>query len=233
MMDEQPVVTADNWLPRLAKQLQDLDVIFLTLDRINSGTFRFSEEDEKCFGIEGDVAPDITHQYARVLSRIIDGLERLPEFSDGTGLVALRALQIDLVALDEGNNPRRLRPREGRSVGADNAGRRIAKANLVLCVRLLEEMNVSETQARIRVASIFAAAGHRGKQGGPLSPGTVYNWRNEIMSVDEVGSPGRRMIETELDKWKSNPAWPPSDEEATAFIERRAANPIFSLAHTT
>ncbi len=230
MMDEEPVGTAENLLPRLAKQLQDLDVIFLTLDRINSGTFRFSEEDEERFGLEGDVAPDITHQYARVLTRIIEALQTVPEFSDGAGLVALRALQLDLVALDEGNNPRRLQPREGRSVGADNAGRRIAKANLVLCVRLLEEMKVSETQARIRVASIFAAAGHRGKQGGPLSPGTVYNWRNEIMSI---GSPGRLMIETEIDKWKSSPSWPPSDEEATAFIQRRAANPIFSLAHTT
>jgi hypothetical protein len=224
-----------DWAETLATNLDSLDTVFLTLSDKAAGKLLFTEEEEARMGIDADVTPDLPHQYARVLSRLIEALGALPPFADGRGLATLQALRMDIVSLDEGSKPTRLQPRPGISTGADNQGRRIAKAHVVLCIRLLEEIGESGASARKRVAAIFAAHGHTGKQGGPLSPGTLIKWREDVCGANEGDADvaGRRMIEAELFRWRASPLWPPALDDALALVARRAANPVISLAMTT
>lgn len=221
------------WLSDLTAGLRHADAQWLTLEAIRRGDSPYTQEEEEAIGVVGDAQPHVTLQYAWVLTEIIDGLSQLPQFADGKGLAALHALRIDIAALHAGGQPARLQRQSGD--GSANTGRRVAMANIVLCVRLLESIGVSQTSAIERVAAIFGAAGHVGQQRKPLSTATIYKWHTEICGADRTGphAAGRRLVESELGKWRQSPLWPPDEASTIAFIERRAANPIFSLAHTT
>lgn len=223
------------WVNDLSQSLRDLDTTFKGLDKIHRGASPFTSEEEDLIGSPDTTRADVTHQYTRVVTRLIDALRQLPPFAANEGLAALHALRFDLAALDDGNKPVRLRPREGVSVGADNVGKRTAKANAVLCVRLLECIGHSQTNALKLIADIFSAAGIRGKQGRALSTATLYRWHMEVCSADAASddAAGRRFVNSELAKWKADPAWPPTESNALAYAHRKAADPIFSLALTT
>lgn len=223
----------DEWLAQFAARLKARDTEWLTLEAIRTRRSSLSQEEEEAFGVVGDPQPYVRLHYAWVLSEIIEGLTQLPEFANGDGLSALTALRIDIATLDAGGNPARLRRDLGD--GSANVGKKLAMANVILCVRLMEGAEVGMTAAREKVAAIFTAAGHKGQQGGSLSPGTINNWDIEISSAGEEGrhAAGRRLIKDELEKWMLSPSWPPSEAEAVAFAERRARIPAFSLALTT
>lgn len=224
------MTTADTgeWARQLASQLADLDVIFTELDNARFGRFILDSNQEEALGVRHDGA-DIPHQYARVISRIIEGLQQLPPFADDKGLVTLHQLRFDLVSIDEGNTPQRLAPPSRDKRPGTSAGRRIYQAQVVLCVMLLVEIGLSDRAARSEVARIFSAFGHRGQQ-GRLSSETLTRWRLAVLAADGDYIAGRRMIERNLQEWKQSPMWPPSIEQALAFVAKRARNPIISLA---
>jgi hypothetical protein len=206
----------------LAHQLSELDRLFLKLERARTGASELTSEEEESDGIRSDGA-DIPHQYARMVSRVIEALEPLPEFKES--LLGLRTLRLDLYSLDGGHHPPRLNlpPREDRS-GTSN-GRQAYQANVILCVRLLEEVGFSKAASRKEVADIFAAAGHRGQQ-GRMSPNTLTRWREDVLARES----GRRYVESTIAGWKLAPQWPPSKDDALSYVKVRASNPTISLA---
>lgn len=208
----------------LAARLAELDEIFMRLEDARTGRSKLTFEEEESCGIRSDGA-DIPHQYARMISRIIEALEALPQFQGGSGLIGLRALRLDLVTLDGGHYPPRLSlpPKEDRS-GTSN-GRQAYQANVILCVRLLEEIGFSGVSARKEVASIFASGGHRGQQ-GPMSPNTLTRWREDVLGREIA----RRFVDGKINAWKAAPQWPPSRENALLYVRKRANNPSISLA---
>lgn len=219
------------WAEELASKLAGLDEVFLLLENVRTGRSKLSSEEEEAFGASADGA-DIPHQYARVITRLIEALERLPEFADSRGLRTLQALRLDLYALDEGSRPQRLTPVARSERPGTIASMRVFQAQVILCVRLLEEIGLSGHAARSEVAAIFSKHGHRGQQGDKLSPNTLFKWREAVLAPDGPHLGGRRMIERKLNEWRTSEEWPPTPEGARAFIESRAANPSISLAHS-
>lgn len=76
------------WVSYLSNSLCAIDTLFLSLNAINRGNAPFPADEGESIGVAGDVQSDITHQYARILSRLINSLRSLPPFADGTGLAA-------------------------------------------------------------------------------------------------------------------------------------------------
>jgi hypothetical protein len=222
-------VASEDWARDLSKKLADLDQVFNLLEEVRFGRLSLTAEEEEAIGARQD-GGDIPHQYARVLTRLIDALERLPNFADGRGLLTLSTLRLDLMNLDEGNAAQRLTPRARHNPHGTPAGRRVYQAQVILCVRLLEEIGQSGSAAREKVAAIFSKHGHRGQQRGPLSPDTLTRWRESVLAPDGPHLPGRRMIEQRLAEWKSHPGWPPSLEDALNYVEVRARRKAISLA---
>jgi hypothetical protein len=219
------------WRQRLADELAGIDEMFKLLERARVGQTHLSGEQEVGFGLTHDGA-DVAHQYERIITRLIEALGSLPEFKSGRGLIALQALRLDLHSIDEGNYPERLRPVAREPRLRSNAGKRVYQAHVILCVRLLEELGLSGSAAREHVARLFTQEGHRGPQGGRVSPETLTKWREAVLS-EAVYAAGRRLIERELGAWKRSGNWPPSLDDALAFIARKANNPIISLAAST
>jgi hypothetical protein len=217
------------WVSNLLHELKGLDAWFLTYEGIRSGRLHLTQDDLDRRGIIEPIEPEITHQYARTISRIIEALELLPPFATGEGLAALRALRYDLVSLDEGGTPDRIRPRPSTSKGGDNRGQRVAKAHIVSFVRLLEELDVRNKPARETVAAAFKAEGFR------VSASSLTRWTDEIggASSSDPNASGRRLVEAKLAEWKSDPTWPFSLVDAERMIRTAAAGVTISLAHTT
>lgn len=225
-MADQPT---SNWAEELASKLAAHDSMFIDLEAVRTGRSKLNSEEEEALGARSDGA-DIPHQYARIITRLLEALQQLPEFADGRGLRALKALQFDLHALDEGNKAQRLTPVPRDRRPGTPAGRRVYQAHVILCVRLLEELGFSSSVARAEVATIFSKHGHRGQQGEDLSPETLTRWREAVLAPDGPYLPGRRMVERELTKWRESDEWPCSIEQARAYIERKASEPRISLA---
>lgn len=219
----------DEWSKALASKLAGLDEEFVVFENARCGRSKLSADEEEKLGVRTDGA-DLPHQYARVLTRIIDALGDLPAFQDGRGTVALHALRLDLIALDEGNKAQRLAPAPRHPRPGTPAGRRVYQAQVILCVRLLEEIGLSGSVARDETARIFGDHGHRGQQGDRLSPETLTRWRELVLDRDGMHAAGRRMIERKLKAWQADPAWPPTLEEVRQFIANRATRPVISLA---
>lgn len=217
------------WISDLQHQLKGLDTVFLTYEGVRTKRLALTQDDLDRLGIVEPVEPEVTHQYARALSRVIKALEQLPPFAAGEGLAALRGLRLDLVSLDGGGTPDRLRPRPSTSKGGDNQGQRVAKAHMVAYVRLLEELGLSGTKARDQVAQIFK------RESFDVSASSLFRWSVEFAGADpgDPHSAGRRQIELMLSQWRSDPAWPFSTEEADRLIRRAAGGTTISLAHTT
>jgi hypothetical protein len=217
------------WVSDLLHQLRELDAWFVTYEAIRSKRLILTQEDLDQRGIIEPVEPEVTHQYARAVSRVVEALEQLPPFSDGAGLIALKTLRMDIDALDDGSKPARLQPRSGTSNGSGNKGRRKAKANIVSYVLLLEEAGLENAAARDRVVRIFA------EQGVKLSASTLFRWTEQIRgaSPGDPDAPGLRIVTKNLDGWTSDPGWPFSPEEAEQIIKAVAAGTSISLAHTT
>lgn len=216
------------WAESLLAQLSGLDEVFRILESARCGRSTMNADEENALGVRSDGA-DIPHQYARVLTRIIEALEVLPGFEDGRGLDALQALRLDLMALDEGNRAQRLTPVPRDSRPGTPVGRRVYMAQVILCVRLLEEIGCSGSNAREETARIFGEFKHRGQQGEKLSAETLTRWREAVLH-DEVHAAGRRMIDRKLRFWRADPNWPPSMKGIVAYISNRASRPVISLA---
>lgn len=218
-----------DWISDLLNELKELDRVYLIYEGIRTKRLILTQDELDQLGIIEPVEPEVTHQYARVVSRIIESLETLPPFATGEGLAALRGLRFDLVSLDGGGVPDRLRPRSGTSRGGDNQGQRVAKAHMVAYVRLLEELGVSNAAARTTVATIFK------REGFKVSASSLFRWAAEVCGADssDPDAPGRERIEALLTEWKANPAWPFDREEAEELVRRAAAGTTISLAHTT
>jgi len=219
----------EEWADELASKLADLDAVFALLEDIRLGRHALTSDEEEAFGARQD-GGDIPHQYARVITRLIDALSGLPQFEDERGFLALSTLRLDLMSLDEGNTAQRLSPAQQESRPGTPTGRRVYQAQIILCVRLLEEIGQSGSFAREKVAEIFTQYGHRGQQGGALSPETLTRWREAVMAPDGQHLAGRRMIEKRISEWKANGDWPPSLDQALAFVEVRAKRKAISLA---
>ncbi len=218
-----------DWVSDLQHQLKGLDTVFLIYEGIRTKRLMPTQDDLDRLGIVEPVESNVSHQYARALSRVIEALEQLPPFAAGEGLAALRGLRFDLVSLDGGGTPDRLRPRPSTSKGGDNAGQRIAKAHMVAYVRLLEELGCTNRKAREQVAGIFK------RESFDVSASSLFRWATEICSadLDAPHAAGRRRVELMLSEWKADPTWPFSNEQADRLIRRAAAGATISLAHRT
>jgi hypothetical protein len=219
----------EQWSVGLADKLADLDRVFSLLEEVRLGRISLTADEEESIGARQD-GGDIPHQYARILTRVIEALELLPQFADGRGLLALSMLRLDLMNLDEGNTAQRLSPAFRENRPRTPAGRRVYEAQVILCVRLLEEIGESRSAAREKVAAIFSKHGHRGQQRGPLSSETLTRWREAVLAPDGPHLAGRRMIEASLARWKGYSTWPPSLEQALAYVDARARRKAISLA---
>ncbi|WP_426256064.1 hypothetical protein [Sphingomonas sp. DC2300-3] len=228
MSDQWP--DPSEWITELQHHLKGLDAVFLTYEGIRTKRLSVTQDDLDKLGIQDErVQPEVTHQYARALSRVVEALEQLPPFATGEGLAALRALRLDLVSLDGGGTPDRLRPRPSTSKGGNNEGQRVAKAHMVAYVRLLEELGFSNAKAREHVAATFK------RENLDVSASTLFRWAAEVCGAgpDDPHAPARRQVELMLAEWKSDPSWPFSSSEADQLIRRAAAGTTISLAHTT
>jgi hypothetical protein len=225
----EPANDLDHWSRALAERLAGHDDVFQALEEARQGKSKLSSEEIDALGISHD-GSDVIFQYARVVSRLLEALSGLPGFEDGRGLLTLTMLRFDLVALDEGSRPERLHPPRRETKQGTPAPRRSYQAQVIECVILLEELGQSGYAARQSVADIFAKHGHRGSYGDRLSPDTLTRWREAVMAPDGPYLAGRRMIERKLKRFKSEPGWPPSLEDALAYIERRARDRVISLA---
>jgi hypothetical protein len=217
------------WVSDLLHQLKGLDRWFVTYEAIRSKRLKLTQDDLDRRGIVEPVEPEVTHQYARAVSRVIEALEQLPPFAGGEGLTALKTLRMDIDALDEGSRPSRLQPRPGTSVGGTNKGRRKAKAHIVSYVLLLEETGLENAAARDIVARIFA------DNGVQISASSLFRWTEQVQgaSSSDPDVTSRRVVARNLAEWKSDERWPFSPQDAEQIIRRIAAGTSISLAHTT
>ena len=217
------------WVSDLLEELKGLDQWFLTYEGLRSGRLRMSQDERDRLDIVEPIEPMIPHQYARVVSRVVEALEKLPPFANGDGLAALKALRIDLNSLDEGGLPDRLRPRRSASVGGDNPGRRMAKAHIVSFVLLLKELGLKDKPARELVVEIF------NNNGLPITASSLFRWVGNVCgaSPNDLDGPGKRLVDRKLTEWKADARWPLTIDQATAIINSAAAGTTISLAYTT
>jgi hypothetical protein len=222
---------ASDWAGRLASQLMDLDGLYSRCVEIERGTSNLSSDEEEALGIYGAVQED---QYlllsAKLIERLRDALEELPQFEGGKGLTLLRALQTAVVALNFGNTTRLVAPNLAQR-GSDHVGQNIYKANAVVCVRILESAEINNSQSRAFVVKALNDAGHRWKEGAPLNATTLYGWLNTFVYSHPLprSLPYRNYIERKLASVRQTLGDKPAKDAAKEYVLGMASNPFFSV----
>lgn len=224
-----------DWAKRLADRLRDLDEVYSVRLGLDAGVSKFTQEQEEARGIIGTVDPSEYPQLAAfAVSAVVDALSELPNFDEGRGLIILDHLRAALTALHDGNILPLVMPSAG--VGADNVVQNAYKANVFLCVRLLEIAGARPTPAIAQIVKQLNVAGHRWKK-RRLSQSSVTRWHGQLsgtydppMALYWRESVNRRLKEME----KARPVWPPSREDAEAYVRAFiAGQPFMSLALRT
>lgn len=168
---------------------------------------------------------------AEIVAAVIVGLRELPLFEKSNAMAALHDVAGALHDVVMGGSPRLFTAALRGRPGGDGIDRNYLKVYVVWAVRfMIEAHGWNEASARKLVTEKFAKAGATGRKGNPLSPSTVQSWceranpqssnPQEVHIADGVKS---RMAES-----RSDPAWPGSIQDAIAWIERLASDPLIA-----
>lgn len=215
------------WAETLAETLAGIDTIYSALGDMAAGRMTPTPEQEDEHGIIYPPDPsDLTHQTARALSRVLEALGDLPNFANGRGLIALTSLRTAIVALDDGSHPTLLAPRPRTSKGGDHVGKRAYKANVVLCIELLQAAGLNNSPARRFVAEAFSAAGHRGQGGGSVSASTLFAWQRDLEPAE------RKFVNKRLADFRASARWQGDIDGAKEWVLRRSKDKLILHALT-
>lgn len=168
---------------------------------------------------------------AEALLAVSSALRELPPFNKSKGAAILHDVAGALSDVVNGGAPRLFQSVRAGSPGGDGIHRNYVKVWVVVAVRLLVEAHeLADAKAREVVAGIFARAGATGRKGDPLSASTIRGWCEKAHPLASNPSDARvgREAEAHLDEYRANPSWPGSYDEAIAWIEQIATDPLLS-----
>jgi hypothetical protein len=166
---------------------------------------------------------------AEALLAVSAALRELPLFEKSRGAAILHDVAGALSDVVLGGAPRLFASVRAGEPGGDGIHRIYIKTWVVLAVRFLVEAHaVSEPAARDVVATIFSRAGTKGRKGNPLSASTVRDWcvKAHPLSENWAEASIHREVEAHLEKYRNAVEWPGSYEDALAWIERLATDPL-------
>lgn len=168
---------------------------------------------------------------AEALLATCNALRELPIFEKSKGAAILHDVAGALADVVLGGTPRLFVAARPGKPGSDGMFRRYLRVHVVAAVRLLVEAhNFTPGRAQKAVASIYAAAGATGRTGAPLSPTTVKDWCDRVHPLAQKREDARahEEVEEQLEIFRSDPRWPGNLDDALAFIERVARDPLLS-----
>ncbi|WAT17108.1 hypothetical protein OZN62_09180 [Aurantiacibacter sp. MUD11] len=168
---------------------------------------------------------------AEALLAIHTALRELPPFEKSKGAAVLHDVAGALRDVVMGGSPRLFKSARPGGPGGDGIHRNYVKVFVVLAVRFLREAHgLSEGAARTAVAERFSQAGATGRKGNPLSASTVKEWCDKAHPLSSNHEDVRihERVEARLQEFRDDPHWPGDFDEALAWIERIASDPLLS-----
>lgn len=179
-----------------------------------------------------DAFAGLTQKQARAaeaLLAVTAALRELPPFEKSKGAAILHDVAGALNDVVMGGAPRLFASVTAGEPGGDGIHRNYVKVWVVLAVRLLVEAHaVSHPSATITVAEIFGRAGAKGRKGNLLSASTVRDWCHKAHPLAKNSAEARihREVEAQMEKYRFAAEWPGNYEDALAWIERIATDPL-------
>jgi hypothetical protein len=217
---EDPATWSD-WIADLAERLVQQDLQYVGLKRIERMKLDPDTIDNPELA-NADPRSNAVLTAAKTISVVVAALEEIPTFETGWGLATLRDVAAALSDVDAGSRPKLLEPRPDQRPPKVGYGRRVLIATLVLCTELLKASGDGEMEACSTVAAAFSDVGHRGRNGGALSPKTIFEW--SFKSGDDMKR--RVIIDAGLGQWRAGRGWPPQRAEVEDFIRSKTLDPF-------
>jgi len=134
----------------------------------------------------------------QVLIHIVLALDELPELHGAFRGGPLPDLIAALDDLRRGKSSPFFKPRPGVTSQLSTQIEML-KVRAVTCASVMMRSGIGSTEACRLVAKTFAAAGHKGKKGGPVSASSVFDWCAEL-TPDPAGSAAQQIISATLEK---------------------------------
>ena len=166
---------------------------------------------------------------AEVLVAVCSALREIPLFEKSSGAAVLHDIACALSDVVMGGEPRLFKSVPAGAPGGDGMYRNYVKEHVILAVRLLVEAHqIPEGRAIKTVAEKFSNAGATGRKGDPLSISTVKDWctKTNRLSLNHEDVRINRSVERKLAKFRENPEWPGMYDNALAWVEQLASDPL-------
>ena len=209
-----------DWAQRLYERLEEIGGDYLTTP------WDLADDPQEFAGLNLKQA-----RAAEALLATCSALQELPLFYRSKGAAVLHDIAGALRDVVMGGSPRLFSSARPGSPGSDGIHRNYVKIHVVLAVRFLAEAHeVPAGLALKTVAQIFAAAGATGRKGNPLSASTVQDW-SEKAHPRAANSEDARIhahVESRMSAFRSDHRWPGTYDDALAWIERIASDPLLS-----
>ncbi len=209
-----------DWVHRLHDQLEQLGEDYRAI------SWDVADDPESFEGLNLKQA-----RAAEVLVAVCSALRELPTFEKSTGVAVLHDVAGALRDVVMGGAPRLFQPVRPGAPGRDGIHRNYVKVYVVWAVRFLVEAHViPEGKAVKIVTKLFSDAGATGRKGKPLSVTTVNDWCSKAhpLSANIDYERINREVETKLQECREDPEWPGSYEEAIAWIDKLASDPLLT-----
>ena len=168
---------------------------------------------------------------AEALLATYSALNELPNFKKSKGTAVLHDVAGALRDVVMGGSPRLFSSTRPGGPGGDGIHRDYVKTHVVLAVRFLVQAHrIPEGSAQKTVARAFASAGATGRKGDSLSASTVKDWclRAHPLAAKREDVRMHHNVEARLEKFRNDPNWPGTYDNALAWIEQIASDPLLS-----
>jgi hypothetical protein len=201
----------NEWAEKLSKRLNQRQDEYSLL---RAGSRSSSTDNELCRVLALKSA-------ALALVDVLNAMKELPQFAQNNGLAPLLDVASGLHDLTIGGRPRILERAAGIGTGQDGAGKSYVKRHAAIAVLLLEAAGLGNTAARKLVARELSGLGFKGRKGGPLSPGTLFDWVEECR-----GTPGWDEMKQFVEAWAGDQAEPLTQTGVLSWIRRVGSSPL-------